>query len=1402
MRRTLLSRIGALPWRWVHFSSLFVLALPGFFSADPVLAAPPDRPTLRVTLDDNYPPFIFRDAHGVLSGYLVDSWRLWEQKNGTKVELKAMDWGLALRAIQNGDADVIDTIFKTEERKQVFAFSAPYASIPVGIYVDTQIGGITNLETLRGFVVGVKKGDACGQQLEKAGIAIRDEFKSYQELVNGAVNRTIRIVCLDEPPANFLLYRAGADKQFRRAFSLDTGQFHRAYRKQDGLTRARVEKSFAAITPAEDKRLRDKWFGPPPARDFSRQFMQAAPIVLAAATFLIAWNFSLRRRVRQRTAELNMERLRLVTLFQTLPDLVWLKDPDGFYLACNTQFERFFGATEANIIGKTDFDFVPAELASFFRQKDREALAADGPRVNEEWVTFANDGHTGLLETIKTPMRDAGGKLIGVLGIAREITALRKAEKALQAVTENLATAFRASPVSAMIASDRNDRLIDVNEQFLLDFGWPRDILLSGQAAHTLWASVSDYQDIREALHRQHTVRDHEALWKDAAGEERRVSLSATLIETQGEVCILAYAIDVTDKRQAEAILEGQRQVLELIATGASLDGTFDALIHMIEARTPTTRAAILLVSGNGTQLRYAAAPSLPRAFVDAHPALPIAPEAEPCGAAAFRRAPVICDDIEAAQHLTLIREDALAHGLRACWASPILNQDGGVLGVIGLFFEHPGRPSVHETRLISVAAQTASIAIVRQREDAALRASETYNKLLFADSLLPLLIFDPESMLFIDGNEAAIKVYGLPDRAALLASTPTSLSPEFQYDGTPSHQLAREIVQKTLANGECNFEWRHQRPDGFQWDAEVRTLRFAVGDHALIQVTLRDISNRKANEDSLRLASKVLESTAEGIMITDSNANIVAVNPAFKTIFGYADEDIVGRNPRFLRSGQHDTEFFRAMWQALTTAGQWRGEIWNHNKDGEDIPAWVSISAAKDARGQITHYVAAFSDIMPLKRSQEALDFQAHHDGLTGLPNRALLRDRLSHAMRRAARNAQHLAVLFIDLDRFKNVNDTLGHSVGDALILAAATRMAEPLRTADTLARWGGDEFVLLLEENASRAGAETVARKLLAVFKQPLVVEGREIDMTASIGVSLFPDTGKDADALLKQADMAMYQAKSEGRNAFAFYEARLGSGAEERMKIENALRRATRRNELLLHYQPQIVLKTGALAGVEALVRWQHPEMGLVPPGRFIPVAEDIGVIEEIGEWVLGEACRQMAEWRDAGIAVPRVSVNLSVHQIERTDLPGLTKALLARWQLDPSMLELEVTESILMRQTDRVATVLEALRNMGVFLAVDDFGTGYSSLAYLKRLPIHRIKIDQSFVRDIGLDLNDEAIVRAITALGHTMSLSLIAEGVERENQVNFLREIGCEEVQGFYFGRPVPADTLTRQFQR
>lgn len=553
---------------------------------------------------------------------------------------------------------------------------------------------------------------------------------------------------------------------------------------------------------------------------------------------------------------------------------------------------------------------------------------------------------------------------------------------------------------------------------------------------------------------------------------------------------------------------------------------------------------------------------------------------------------------------------------------------------------------------------------------------------------------------------------------------------------------------------------------------------------------------------DSLRLAATVFESIREGVVITDLEPRIVAVNQAYTRITGYDEAQVLGKNPKIIKSGFHDKAFYQAMWSSLKETGYWSGEVWNRRKNGEIYPQWLTISAVCIdscccSENKPCNYVGVFTDISELKQSEAQLAQLAHYDPLTNLPNRLLVQSHLQHTIERAQRHGTLVSVLYIDLDRFKNVNDSLGHPVGDELLIKLADRMKKRVREEDMLARLGGDEFLLVLEDVHDPSDPAFVAQSLINLLTSPFVLpSGHEIFVGASIGISLFPEDARNVTELIQHADMAMYQAKKEGRNTYRYHTEALSVAANERLKMENRLRYALAAEELILHYQPLIDARTGCVIGVEALMRWQPPGEMMIPPEKFIPVAEDTGLIVPLGEWVLRTACKQARTWIDAGLPPLVMAVNLSVRQFQSENLIGMVQRILEETQLPANCLELELTESMFMEHAERAIGTLNKLKALGVHLAIDDFGTGYSSLIYLKRFPIDKLKIDQSFVRDLAHDPNDREIAATIIAMARGLKLGVLAEGIESEEQLDFLRQHDCDYYQGYLFHRPVPAIEL------
>jgi len=546
----------------------------------------------------------------------------------------------------------------------------------------------------------------------------------------------------------------------------------------------------------------------------------------------------------------------------------------------------------------------------------------------------------------------------------------------------------------------------------------------------------------------------------------------------------------------------------------------------------------------------------------------------------------------------------------------------------------------------------------------------------------------------------------------------------------------------------------------------------------------------------NLRMADRVFESALEGIMVTDRHAKIERVNQAFTRLTGYTEDEVVGRNPGLLSSGRQTPDFYKQLWHSLTTDGHWQGEIWNRRKTGELFLEYLTITSIRDSEGEISHYAAIFSDITQRRQAEERLGYLATHDVLTNLANRMLFEERLTHAIVHAKRFGRKVAVMYLDLDRFKLVNDTLGHNAGDEVLKMVAERIVANVRANDTVARMGGDEFALVLEEVDDVRDVGRVARKLLDEVGRAIDIVDRQIFVTPSIGISIYPDDGTEAEDLILLADQAMYGAKSRGRNVFQFFESKMTSSAIEQLETLGELHRALEQNEFRLFYQPQYDLASGRIVGVEALLRWLHPRRGLVPPGDFIGLAERSALIVPIGRWVLHEACRQARCWLDEGFEFGRVSVNVSARQCFTDHFLSDLTTILSETALPAEYLQLELLESMAMNTREEIGILLRELATRGISLAIDDFGTGYSSLVYLKDLPVDTLKIDQSFLTDCGSGSTDDAIVRAIVAMGRALGLDVVMEGVETAKQLAFLQEIGCHQGQGFLFARPQPADRL------
>ena len=711
------------------------------------------------------------------------------------------------------------------------------------------------------------------------------------------------------------------------------------------------------------------------------------------------------------------------------------------------------------------------------------------------------------------------------------------------------------------------------------------------------------------------------------------------------------------------------------------------------------------------------------------------------------------------------------------------------------------GRKEYRETTLTPVRSAKGSVIGVlgigrditeRKRAENASRESEAFRQRVFESSSVPMVVMDSDSFQFIDCNPAAVAIYGFKSRDETLGKTPLDVSTPTQYDGMASKDAATIHNDKVLNGATEVFQWRHQRPDGEIWDAEVHLISFLSGERRLLQFILHDITEQKRAAEQIRTLSQAVEQSPASVMITDTGANIEYVNSTFERITGYLLDDVIGKKPSILKSGATPPSRYRELWQAISVGKSWRGEFQNRKKNGEIYWELAHIAPVFSDNGEILHYLAVKEDITLNKQQEELILHQAHFDALTDLPNRFLTLDRLSQLINEARRQKDTVAVLFVDLDDFKKINDSLGHDVGDKLLVQAANRLSDSLRMGDTVGRLGGDEFMILLGGLHKATDAQPIIAGLLEEFRQPFTVANQELIVTASIGVAVFPGDGDSPMELLRNADSAMYHSKDQGRNTYAFFTDAMNQEVSRQLVLEQQLHGALNRGELHILYQPLVKVADKSIIGVEALLRWNNPVLGKISPDEFIPVAERTGLIVSIGRHVIAEALSQLHEWQTQQEKF-KLAINLSPRQFRDPGLVQFIDRTMQQAGLGANALELEITEGVLMGGHAYIDNTLEALSKMDVGIAMDDFGTGYSSLSYLRSYPFNILKIDRSFVSDITTDPADRELISATIAMAHSLGLTVVAEGVETEEQLNYLRSQDCDHAQGYLFSRPVSA---------
>ncbi|MGR2737443.1 EAL domain-containing protein [Billgrantia sp. Q4P2] len=863
---------------------------------------------------------------------------------------------------------------------------------------------------------------------------------------------------------------------------------------------------------------------------------------------------------------------------------------------------------------------------------------------------------------------------------------------------------------------------------------------------------------------------------------------------------LLAFSLGMADlsRRRSLALartqrhLRAQQRVHTLIARDHTLEDTLKAICRVIEAQVPGGIASIMLCDETQQRLERLYSVNLPQSYCDAIEGVAIGPGNGACGRAAYLRDFVICADLANDRLWRGFHELVAQHGLSACWAYPVIGSNDLLLGTFAIYYRQPGVPTRSDRRRVIEAAELVSLAVERERNRQALKENEQRYRSLFTYHPDAVFSLDLEGH-FTSANAACSNVTGYPLEQLIDSHFSVLVQP---HDRERIEALYRNLDKAEAFRYSVTIRHREERSVYL----DVTNLPIVINDRVIgFYGIAKDMTERHRRETELRILQRSVEASINGIVIADArqpDTPIIYVNEAFERITGYQRDEVLGQNCRFLQGNETDAEALAQLRQAIAGLREINVTLCNYRKDG--TPFWNNLYLApvRDGKGVVTHFVGIQHDISERKSYEAKLSFHASHDALTGLANRSLFEDHLLHDVQLAQRHRRHLAVLFLDLDDFKPINDSLGHEVGDQVLIQVAQRLVGELDPGDTLARFGSDEFVILLPALDREGDAIRLTERLLSCISRPYRVDDHELYIGASVGIAFLKAGLENPVELIQQADMAMYRAKQKGRNAWECFTSDINDEVSTRMALRNDLQEAIEAQNFELHYQPLLDARSTQVVGFEALVRWKHPVKGYLSPGLFIPLAEDTGLIGPISEWVLRQACRDMCRLAGEGYGRYRVSVNLSPLQFRRANFLSNLQQVLLETGLSPDYLELELTEGILMTDTVAAIETLHRLRDMGVEVSIDDFGTGFSSLSYLKQLPIGKIKIDRSFVRDVTTNRHDSAIVQGIISMAHHLGLMVVAEGIEQAEQRDFLAAHDCDVFQGFFFARPMPLEKL------
>ncbi|MEH6824363.1 MAG: PAS domain S-box protein [Motiliproteus sp.] len=1053
-----------------------------------------------------------------------------------------------------------------------------------------------------------------------------------------------------------------------------------------------------------------------------------------------------------RTAELEEERSFLSTLLDSIPDLVFYKDTKGAYLGCNRAMEEAIGISRNSLVGLKDVD-VLSEEQPLNRKAEHKVCAELGAQKNEGWVTF-KCGSPVLLETIKTPFLGPDGSVAGLIGISRDVTARKDAEEALQSIQKRLEFLFTVTPAviyTCPSLDDHRTTFISDNVCAQLDY-YPQAFIEDPE----FWIDHVHPQDKSRVLSELQAVYENDVhhieyrfQHQDGSYRWLRDELSLVRENNGAPLELVGCRIDVTTTKNTEATLrqseERYRQLFEANqAVMLLIDPTNGTILD-------ANRTACLFYGYNLEQLKALKIEDINTLSAD-----------------------------EVAAEIQRAQQQKRSHFE---FRHRLANGDIRDVEV------YSGPVTVDEQQILYSVIHDVSRRV--QAEELSRTLSHAIEQ-----SPAAVMITNPNEIIeYVNPKFEQVTGYS---REALIGKTPRVFK-----SGQTAPEIYKDLWNTILAGKVWYGELQNKKRSGELYWEEVSVSPILAEDGTITHfVSFREsMDERKQLEEHLRLAAAVFDNTVEAIMVTDAQGIIVAVNQAFSQITGFAPEEVVGESPHILNSGHHDTVFFDELWETLARTGQWQGEIWNRRKNGEIYPEWLSITSVVDSNMQVMKYVGLFTDITRRKQNEQKIWSQANYDALTQLPNRNLFQDRLSQAITHAERSGTRVALMFIDLDHFKWVNDTLGHAAGDKLLQEAAVRLKNNVRKEDTIARIGGDEFTVILQDIRENRDVDVIAKKLLSSLSERFPLADQEVFVSGSIGTTIYPDDGTSVEALLKNADTAMYQAKDAGRSRHRFFTQEMHQQAMDRVSLERELRLALEQEQFRVYFQPIIDMSNGEISA-EALLRWDHPEKGLIGPDNFIPLAEETGLILPIGEWVLRQSCRQAQFWLTRGIPLSYVSVNVSGIQLREAGCVDKLQEVLATTGLLPEMLVLEITESTLIQSGKDMTDKLNAIRALKVRLSLDDFGTGYSSLSFLKRFPIDFLKIDRSFVRDVTTCSEDAALTEAIIVMAHRLGLKVVGEGVETEAQLEFLRSKSCNFTQGFLFSQALTVEDFERWLRR